>query len=67
MQAAEDTLKALKHFFRKFPDLLSMNVYISGEGYAGVSVPLLLENILHDNSGELPRSKFRVCMKLSSC
>ena len=47
--AAHDNLIALIDFFNKFPSLRDKDLYISGESYAGIYVPMLASEILHYN------------------
>ncbi len=44
--AAIDNLHALEAFYARYPQLLSNDLYITGESYAGVYVPTLAEAIL---------------------
>ena len=41
--SATDNLKALLSFFDKFPEYLPNDLYISGESYAGIYVPYLVQ------------------------
>ena len=47
--AAHDNLIALIDFFNKFPSLRDKDLYISGESYAGIYIPMLAYEILHYN------------------
>lgn len=44
-----DNLSALKSFFKKFPQYMKNDFYISGESYAGIYVPTLAYNVLNYN------------------
>ena len=39
--SSEDFLKAVISFYKKFPELINNDLYISGESYAGIYVPYL--------------------------
>ena len=47
--AAHDNLIAIIDFFNKFPSLRDKDLYISGESYAGIYIPMLAYEILHYN------------------
>lgn len=49
MSQSKDALKALMSFYAKFPTLISNDLYIAGEGYAGIYVPYLAYQIYNDN------------------
>ena len=40
--AAEDNLKTLVAWYQKYPEFESNDLYISGESYAGIYVPFLV-------------------------
>ena len=42
-------MKALLDFYQKFPSLKEKDLYISGESYAGIYIPMLAYEILHYN------------------
>jgi carboxypeptidase C (cathepsin A) len=41
MSTSRDAFAAVELFFKKFPDYLENELYISGESYAGLYVPYL--------------------------
>ena len=43
---AADNLEALQAFFKKFPNLKSTSLFLTGESYAGVYTPTLAEAVL---------------------
>lgn len=43
--SSKDNLKALNHFYKKFPEYVGRDLYISGESYAGIYVPYLAYRI----------------------
>ena len=47
--AAHDNLIAIIDFFNKFPSLRDKDLYISGESYAGIYIPMLAYEILQYN------------------
>ncbi|XP_064476440.1 lysosomal protective protein-like [Ornithodoros turicata] len=50
-QTADDNYIAILHFFAKFPELIRNDFYVTGESYAGVYVPTLVQRILtRDNN-----------------
>ena len=54
--AAQDNLKALLSFFKKFPSMKGVDFYISGESYGGIYVPMLAYNVVQYNKN-LPESQ----------
>ena len=46
---AQQNMKALLDFYQKFPSLKEKDLYISGESYAGIYIPMLAYEILHYN------------------
>ena len=48
---AKENFQALLSFFEKFPEMKDKNLYISGESYAGVYVPMLAYYIIEHNRG----------------
>lgn len=49
MIQSQDALSALKHFFLKFPEYLTNDLYIAGESYGGIYVPYLSWQIYQNN------------------
>ena len=47
--SAENNLRALQSFFAAFPELLPNDLYITGESYAGLYVPMLAYNVYKYN------------------
>ncbi|XP_078491346.1 lysosomal protective protein [Ciona intestinalis] len=47
---AETNIRALESFFIKFPTFATMNIYLSGQSYAGVYVPTLAAAIVQQQS-----------------
>jgi len=47
---AADTYVALKDFFNKFPDYKKSKIYITGESYAGVYIPMLALSIIEGDA-----------------
>jgi len=47
--SANDNLIALLGWFEKFPEFKTNNLFLSGESYAGIYVPLLAYNIHNYN------------------
>ncbi|XP_064477224.1 lysosomal protective protein-like [Ornithodoros turicata] len=45
-QTADDNYLSIMDFFRKFPNFLENEFYVTGESYAGVYVPMLAQRIL---------------------
>jgi len=43
--SSKDSIKALHAFFKKFPEFVGWDLYISGESYAGIYIPYLALNI----------------------
>lgn len=41
MVQSEDAIKALRHWFKKFPEYLPNDVFVSGESYGGIYVPYM--------------------------
>jgi len=52
LQTAEDNYAALLQFFKKFPQYIGNQFYLSGESYAGHYIPQLAAQILEGNSGQ---------------
>ena len=48
IDAAEGNYKALKSFFKKFPEFKDNEFFISGESYAGIYIPTLSEKIVQN-------------------
>ena len=49
MMQSRDALAALKSFYVKFPELMTNELYVSGESYAGIYVPYLSWQIYQNN------------------
>ncbi|XP_033113452.1 lysosomal protective protein-like [Anneissia japonica] len=49
-EVAEDNYQALQHFFLKYPNFTSNQLFLTGESYAGVYVPTLAVKILEGNN-----------------
>jgi len=52
---ADDNLKAVINLLQKFPEIMNNDLYISGESYAGIYVPKLVQRIdkyITDNTGK---------------
>jgi carboxypeptidase C (cathepsin A) len=47
---ASDNLDALLGFYGKFPEYLSRKLFIAGESYAGVYIPMLAQKIVEHNT-----------------
>lgn len=41
MSQSQDLFKALQDFYTKFPTMMTNDLFISGESYAGIYVPYL--------------------------
>lgn len=48
---AADNLNALIYFFANFPEYAQNDLYISGESYAGIYVPMLASDVTDYNKG----------------
>ncbi|XP_046917972.2 lysosomal protective protein-like [Dermatophagoides farinae] len=48
-ETAHMNLAALKSFYRKFPNFIQNDFYITGESYAGIFIPMLATLILDDH------------------
>merc|ERR1719354_1427067 len=48
-KTAKSLLKALKHFYTLYPTFQDNELYLSGESYAGIYLPLLAAEILKEN------------------
>ncbi|CAK5047883.1 unnamed protein product [Meloidogyne enterolobii] len=55
--AADDNYLAIKQFFKKYPKFLKNDVYITGESYAGIYLPMLTSLIVKG------MSKFKINLK----
>lgn len=53
-----DTFAALRDFYRGFPELLTNDLYITGESYAGIYAPFLAYQIHSWNAEKTAASKF---------
>eukprot|EP00729_Bicosta_minor_P016902 gene16902-32740_t len=49
---AQDTYEGIVAFFKAYPELASRPFYITGESYAGVYIPMIIEQI--DLNGKVP-------------
>jgi carboxypeptidase C (cathepsin A) len=58
---ANDNLKILIEFYKKFPALKKNPLYLTGESYAGVYLPFLAENIYKYNAN--PSEPFTINLK----
>ena len=58
--AAEDNLKALIDFFKKFPTMKNKDFYISGESYGGIYVPILAYKIIEYNKKVVESQKINL-------
>ena len=45
LTTAQDTYEALVGFFKLFPQFADRDFYIAGESYAGVYIPMIIEQI----------------------
>ncbi|KAF7632438.1 Carboxypeptidase [Meloidogyne graminicola] len=45
-QIAEENYLAIQLFFKKYPNYLKNNIFITGESYAGIYLPMLTSNII---------------------
>ena len=50
VEMANDHLQALISFFNKFIELKDQDLYLAGEGYAGIYIPCLAERITQHNN-----------------
>jgi len=41
MSQSEDALHALQHWYEKFPEFMSNELWVSGESYGGIYTPYL--------------------------
>jgi len=48
-RTSKSTLKALKHFFTLYPRFQNAELYLAGESYAGIYLPMLAAEIVKDN------------------
>uniref|UniRef100_A0A915M806 Carboxypeptidase n=1 Tax=Meloidogyne javanica TaxID=6303 RepID=A0A915M806_MELJA len=55
--AADDNYLAIKQFFKKYPKFLKNDIYITGESYAGIYLPMLTSLIVKG------MSKFKINLK----
>jgi len=53
LSTAQDTYEALLGFFERYPELKANPFYITGESYAGVYIPMIMDQI--DNHGGIPQ------------
>jgi serine carboxypeptidase-like clade 2 len=56
-QTAQDNLKALTEWFKRFPEFSKNKFWIAGESYAGMYIPLLSEQILKHKDEIIPGQK----------
>lgn len=47
-RTAEDNLRAIQEWFKKFPEHSDKNFWISGESYCGMYIPLLANQVLNN-------------------
>jgi len=53
--SADDNLKVILEWFKKFPMYLTHDLYLSGESYAGIYVPRLLDAVdMHNGNSTEP-------------
>ena len=50
---AADNHAVLKAFFKGFPEFAKNDFYITGESYAGIYIPMLVEQIMMDDQNEI--------------
>ena len=50
---AIDNHGVLKAFFKGFPEFAKNDFYITGESYAGIYIPMLVEQIMMDDQNEI--------------
>jgi carboxypeptidase C (cathepsin A) len=61
-QSAEDNLAALLAWYEKFPEFKEHELYLSGESYAGIYVPLLASQI-HNHNQNASESDYQPNLK----
>lgn len=59
-KVANDNLGALLTFYKRFPELKSKDLYISGESYAGVYIPFFADKILTYNLQAKEEDKIKI-------
>jgi len=65
---AVDNYHALQQFFAGFPELLSNDLYLAGESYAGVYVPTLAYQVVtHNDAGAQPKLPLKGIMVGNGC
>ncbi|CAD8177172.1 unnamed protein product [Paramecium octaurelia] len=57
---AKDNLKAVLEFFKKFPEYKNIDFYIAEEGWAGVYIPTLANEIIDYNAKAADGDKIRL-------
>ena len=62
--AAENSYRAMEAFYLKFPRLLQTDLYLTGESYAGIYVPMLAREILQNAQDFSTKSPGNVTMPL---
>lgn len=60
---SEDNLKVVLAWFDKYPEYKTNDLYISGESYAGIYVPYLVNQIHHYNMAHIGSSEFTPNLK----
>lgn len=64
---ADNNFKALKEFFKGFPEFADNDFYISGESYAGVYVPTLAHAVLQASQNNQPSLNLKGIMVGNGC
>ncbi len=58
-EASEQLYRGLQAFYERWPDLRQRDLYLFGESFAGVYVPMLATNILRGNEAGHPEIRLR--------
>ncbi|KAM3141577.1 hypothetical protein pb186bvf_006182 [Paramecium bursaria] len=59
-KAAQQNLQAIISFFKKYPEIVEREFYISGESYAGIYIPTLVDQIIDYNLREKTTPKINI-------